>query len=62
MAHKKAGGSSRTEILNKEFPIGSDAMTSLAGLVAKGVADKSLCDREGGPGVTYSSRQGYWKV
>lgn len=42
------------EVLNKEFPIAGDAMTSLARLVAKGVTDKSLCDREGGPGVTYS--------
>ncbi len=41
-------------VLNKEFPVDGDAMRSLAALFAKGVADASLCNREGGPGVTYS--------
>jgi 2-hydroxylaminobenzoate mutase len=40
--------------LNKEFPLAGQAMQALAALVAGGVADKTLCDREGGPGVTYS--------
>jgi len=40
--------------LNKKFPVDGDAMRTLAQLFAKGVEDSSLCDREGGPGVTYS--------
>lgn len=41
-------------ILNEKFPVGGNAMQALATLFEKGVADGSLCDREGGPGVTYS--------
>lgn len=42
------------DLLNAQFPIDGDAMKSLATLFAKGVSEKTLCDREGGPGVTYS--------
>jgi 2-hydroxylaminobenzoate mutase len=41
-------------LLNETFPVGGDAMQKLATLFEKGVADASLCDREGGPGVRYS--------
>jgi hypothetical protein len=42
------------ETLNEKFPVNGDAMQALATLFEKGVADASLCDRVGGPGVTYS--------
>jgi hypothetical protein len=40
--------------LNEKFPVQGEAMQKLAALFEQGVADASLCDREGGPGVTYS--------
>ena len=40
--------------LNEKFPVGSEALQALATLFEKGVSEGWLCDREGGPGVTYS--------
>lgn len=40
--------------LNEKFPVGSEALQALATLFEKGVGEGWLCDRDGGPGVTYS--------
>jgi len=40
--------------LNAKFPLEGTAMKELATLFALGVQEKWLCDREGGPGVSYS--------
>jgi hypothetical protein len=42
------------EALNREFPIDGEAMQTLARLFEQGVAEGWLCDRQGGPGVSYS--------
>ncbi len=42
------------EQLNERFPVDGAAMQAIAALFASGVADKSLCDRDGGPDVSYS--------
>tara|TARA_R110002073_G_scaffold225022_2_gene385276 strand:+ start:8706 stop:9176 length:471 start_codon:yes stop_codon:yes gene_type:complete len=40
--------------LNERYPIDSDEMQGLAAMFAEGVKEGVLCDRDGGPGVTYS--------
>lgn len=40
--------------LNQLFPVDGEAMRELADAFADGVADGWLCQRQGGPGVTYS--------
>ena len=40
--------------LEARFPIAGDAMQSLATLVRDGIDAGWLCDREGGPGMSYS--------
>ncbi len=40
--------------LNARYPVDGDDMKKLASIFADGVADGWLCDRDGGPGVTYS--------
>ncbi len=41
-------------VLNEKFPVSGDEMQALASLFAKGVEEGWLCDRDGGPGVSYS--------
>jgi len=40
--------------VSEKFPADSSEMQGLAKLVAQGVQDGWLCDRDGGPGVQYS--------
>lgn len=40
--------------LSERFPLGGPVMNELAVLFAKGVAEGWLCDRQGGPGISYS--------
>lgn len=41
-------------ILNESFPLDSQPMQALAALFERGVAESWLCDRQAGPGVSYS--------
>ena len=48
------GDANAAETLNEKFPIAGQEMTSLAELLATGVEEGWLCDRAGGPGVSFS--------
>lgn len=42
------------DTLNSKFPIDGEAMTALAALFSTGVEAGWLCERDGGPGVSFS--------
>lgn len=46
--------SKSAELLNARFPVNSEPMQAIAALFEAGVRNRWLCNRHGGPGVTYS--------